>query len=129
MAYTSTFTGAQMDAAFGYARKGAHTWANLDQTSVNHAATESGNISSNTDHGAGDTTMNFTASFSAATYAPLSGANGDISDGAVISLGYAGPAGALLGKATGSLRFQAKGNNGSSADLNEVNMAIVGTLA
>ena len=101
-------------------------WVNFNGTGT-VAIRASGNVSSITDNGIGDYTVNFTTAMPDEDYTPVAGALGDTEYGTVMTLGGAGATGALLGKFVGSLRVHLRRNAGNTpplGDTNEVNLAI-----
>jgi len=102
-------------------------WVNFDGTGT-VSIRESGNVSSITDNGTGDYTVNFSNAMPDTNYTPVSGALGDTFYGTILILGESGSTGALKGKFVGSLRFVTTESNGSTtpskSDTNEINLAI-----
>jgi hypothetical protein len=96
--------GAQTGAAPIYA---ARAWVNFNGTGV-VAIRASGNVSSITDNGVGDYTVNFTTAMPDANYVPA------ISAGVTAALGYPSPYLSTL--AAGTLRFVTGTNVSSPSD-------------
>jgi hypothetical protein len=93
----------------------AKAWVNFNGTGT-VAIRASGNVSSITDNGTGDYTVNFTTAMSDANYA------------AQLSSAMGGGAGGFVGTdntvSTGSLRFVAYAQNGASRDTTSAYVAV-----
>jgi hypothetical protein len=106
---------------------GCRAWINFDGTGT-PAIVGSGNISSITDNGAGDYTLNFTTSMPDANYTAVFGttagstANTNYVQGIHVTGGSA--TGAATTKTTSALRILGRSTNGSSVDCVQNNIAI-----
>ena len=91
----------------------AKAWVNFNGTGT-VAIRSDYNISSITDHGTGEYTMNFSTAFANTNYSECLATSGDINDGCILR-SYAGSN--PLGKTTSGVRIQARQiNNGSQGD-------------
>jgi hypothetical protein len=91
----------------------AKAWVNFNGTGTVSIRSDY-NISSITDHGTGQYTMNFSTAFADTNYAECLATSGDINDGCVLR-SYAGSS--PHGKTTSGVRIQARQlNNGSLGD-------------
>jgi hypothetical protein len=81
----------------------------------------SGNVSSITDNGTGDYTLNFTTAMPDTNYAPVVG--GDFTQGATLDNGIYIPSNFLF--ATGSLRVGVTSYNGTKTDIDTVLISIL----
>lgn len=86
----------------------AKAWVNIDGTAIPAAANKSYNVSSITDNGTGDYTINFTTAFADADYA-FATHSYDFAINATFQLWGPGP---NFTQATSSIRFEATNNSG-----------------
>lgn len=106
---------------------GCRAWVNFNGTGT-PAIVGSGNISSITDNGAGDYTLNFTTSMSDANYTAVFGqaAGSTASNNYVqgICITGASASGTATTKTTSALRILGRSTNGNSVDCEQNNVAI-----
>jgi hypothetical protein len=106
---------------------GCRAWVNFNGTGT-PAIVESGNISSITDNGAGDYTLNFTTSMPDANYTAVFGqaAGSTASSNYVQGIHVTGASatGAATTKTTSALRILGRSTGGSSVDCVQNNVAI-----
>jgi hypothetical protein len=114
-------SGAQSGSAPIY---GARAWVNFNGTGT-VAIRASGNVSSITDNGTGDYTVNFTTAMSDANYSTLATTNQNATGNATnISIGIPDNSGALLYSTT-QVRLLAKFSTSSGFDATQVCVAIL----
>jgi len=105
----------------------AKAWVNFNGTGV-VAIRDSYNVSSITDNGTGDYTVNFASSLSDANYNNVFGGAMDDASGTVgYWIGIKTSTGAVVTKTTSALRILAKSQSFAGADLVECNVAIFGS--
>jgi hypothetical protein len=110
--------GAQSGSAPIYAPR---AWVNFDGVAATPTSRASGNVSSITDNGTGDYTVNFTTAFADTNYATVGSttrATYTTSGEAVLTLSGASPA-------TGSRRVQSRSGSGSLIDAIEVSIIFI----
>jgi hypothetical protein len=99
-------------------------WVNFNGTGT-VAIRSSGNVSSITDNGAGDYTVNFTTAMPDANYANVFGSNTDNANGSFVSnMGVVSSGGSVVTKTTSALRVLAKNQSWVGTDGTEINVAI-----
>jgi uncharacterized protein (AIM24 family) len=97
----------------------ARAWVNFNGTGT-VAIRASGNVSSVTDQGTGQYTINFTTAMADVNYCPVVG--GDFSQGATLDNGIYIPSNFLF--ATGSLRIGVTAYNGAYTDIDTILLSI-----
>lgn len=103
----------------------AKAWVNFNGTGT-VAIRASFNVTSITDNGTGDYTINFTTAFADTEYSPVGGGAGDYSAtrGCMITLERIAATGAESAKTTSALRVNSVNDAGTGFDCKSVNVAI-----
>ena len=104
---------------------GCRAWVNFNGTGT-PAIIASGNVTSITDNGTGDYTVNFTVAFADTTYSPVGAGAGDYSAtrGCMLTLERNAATGAEVTKTTSALRVNSVNDAGTGFDCKSVNVAI-----
>jgi hypothetical protein len=98
---------------------GCRAWVNFDGTGT-PAIRASGNVSSITDNGTGDYTVNFTTAMPDANYAVSGGCGNDNSDDRIISPTFFNSA-----PTTSGFRTRTTNNSGSALDVSRITFQII----
>ena len=99
-------------------------WVNFNGTGT-VAIRASGNVTSITDNGVGDYTVNFTTAMPDTNYSNVLGCNSDLSNGAfVVVMGIASNSGVVNTKTTTALRVTTKNQSWNFTDGTELNVAV-----
>ena len=102
----------------------AKAWVNFNGTGT-VAIRASYNVSSITDNGAGDYTINFTNAMPDANYANVFGSNTDNANGNFVSnMGVVSSSGTVVTKTASALRVLAKNQSWTGTDGTEINVSI-----
>jgi len=107
----------------------AKAWVNFNAKSGALSVRDSYNVSSVTDNGLGDYTVNFTSNFANTNYSQVGNCESGVSSQYLISLTAMNNTGSYHGKTTGSCRFEARaGGNGAQNDMYDANASFFGDV-